>query len=97
MKRRIFEKARNPGDFLRSGQKKRAGSNGKAKALSKPLPSFSVFDPVELGNISYHEVFFNGEVICHVCLSGREAPAVRVIDTAQILCEAAIALMNLGS
>ena len=51
----------------------------EGRGLSKPLHSFSVFDPTEAGH--YCRVFENDEAICHVCTSDGESPTIRVIGT----------------
>ena len=65
--------------------KKESRIKWEGKGLSKPLPSFSVFDPAELENINYYEVFRNDDVTCHVCSSAGEQPSVRVMDTAALM------------
>ena len=78
-------KAQQSHRFYEIWTKKESRIKWEGKGLSKPLPSFSVFDPIECKHLAYHEVFCNDEAICHVCSTQREKPSVRVIHTAELL------------
>ena len=74
-----------PRRFFEVWTKKESRVKWEGKGLSRPLNSFSVFDPAELDKIGYYEALRDGEAVCHVCSSAGERPAVRVIDTAELL------------
>lgn len=71
--------------FYEVWTKKESRIKYEGKGLYKPLTSFSVFEVNESEQVTYHEVFRNDEVICHVCSKKRDMPSVRVIDTAVFL------------
>ena len=73
--------------FFEIWTKKESRIKWEGKGLSKPLPSFSVFNPIELEELAYHEVFQNEEVICHVCLCDKNKPSIRHINTKELLSE----------
>jgi 4'-phosphopantetheinyl transferase len=61
----------------------------EGKGLHKPLPSFSVFDASERETLAYHQVYHNGEAVCHVCTAQRDQPVCAMI-TAKAVWEFAL-------
>jgi len=71
--------------FYEVWTKKESRIKWEGKGLSKPLPSFSVFNTKEHEHVCYHEVLRSDKYICHVCTTKQEKPPVRVIDTIAFL------------
>ena len=66
--------------FYEVWTKKESRIKWEGKGLHKSLRSFSVFDPCEQGQITYHKVFQTEEAICHVSSTKRLSPSVSVIN-----------------
>ena len=71
--------------FIEVWTKKESLIKWEGKGLSKPLPSFSVISPKESEDPTYHEMFRNDEVICHLCICDKNKPSVKMIDTYELL------------
>ena len=76
--------------FYEVWTKKESRIKWEGRGLSKPLPSFSVFEPEPNTSTQpvYHKVFQNDEAICHVCSTKQILPYVRIMDTAGFMCAA---------
>jgi len=70
--------------FFEVWTKKESRIKWAGKGLLESLSSFSVLDTQKRGEVFYHRVYDNGEVICHVCSSKEESPLVRVINTIKL-------------
>ena len=70
--------------FYEIWTKKESRIKWEGRGLSKPLPSFSVFEPDtnEPNQPVYHRAFQNGETICHVCSAKQTELSVEIMDTA---------------
>ena len=66
--------------FFEIWTKKESNIKWDGRGLSKPLPSFSVLEPPIHGAPNYHEVYSDGQAVCHVCTSSIEKPAVRAVS-----------------
>lgn len=71
--------------FYEIWTKKESRIKWEGVGLRKSLTSFSVLNPEELEKLSYHEVFRDNQVICHVCSGIKSKPSVKVINTKTLL------------
>ena len=71
--------------FYEIWTKKESRIKWEGKGLSKPLPSFSIFESSDQERLTYHKIFQNDEAICHACSTKQEPPSIRIIDTSIFL------------
>lgn len=71
--------------FYEVWTKKESRIKWEGKGLHIALPSFSVLEPNEQEQLTYHEAFQNDEAICHVCSTKQDVLSVRVLDIVTFL------------